>query len=321
MKRLFAVVLAGAFLLAGCGANKELLMKEEKASKDAQMLIAEAKTAIADARKTGAEKYAKELLDSAESKLVIAEDGFAKKDMQIAASFAERSLEDAKAAKAKTLGALALEKADVQIKIAQAAGAETLAPEQLALANKDLAVAAKKQAEKDFAGVLEPAKRSYEEAVEAGRLCELVKQAQALLAAAKTDIDEAEKAGAKRYAPELFKSAEDNLAKAKAAYAEKDYIKAIDYAGKASDDAKAAKSTSVAAAVGRYTVKSGDNLWNIAKDGRILNDPFLWPIIYKTNKEKIKDPDLIFPAQEFELPITFDDIMKNKAVDDAIKYK
>ena len=47
----------------------------------------------------------------------------------------------------------------------------------------------------------------------------------------------------------------------------------------------------------KYTVVRGDNLWNISK--RELRNAYLWPVIYWGNKDKIKDPDLIFPGQVF----------------------
>ncbi len=50
-----------------------------------------------------------------------------------------------------------------------------------------------------------------------------------------------------------------------------------------------------------YTVIRGDCLWNIAKKDYIYNDPFQWPRIYEANKDKIKDPDLIYPKQEFRI--------------------
>ncbi|OGF47497.1 MAG: hypothetical protein A2452_03175 [Candidatus Firestonebacteria bacterium RIFOXYC2_FULL_39_67] len=320
MKLMFTIFLLGSIFFSGCAANKDLT-KEDKAFRDAEVLIAEAKTVITEAKKAGAEKYAKDLLDSAESKLVVAEDALAKEDLEVAVTFAGKSLENAKAAKAKTLADLALEKAEAEVKAARELGAEKHATDLFMRAFKDLLSAKKIYSGKDYPGVLEPAKKAYEEAAEARKLCEIIKKSETLIAEAKQDIQEAVKAGAKRHAPELLKSAEDNLVKAVAAYDEKDYIKAIDYAGKASDDAKAAKSACVAASVGKYTVKSGDNLWNIAKDGKVLDDPFLWPLIYKSNRELIKDPNWIFPAQEFELPPFFDDKTKKDAVGDAFKYK
>ncbi|OGF50871.1 MAG: hypothetical protein A2231_11020 [Candidatus Firestonebacteria bacterium RIFOXYA2_FULL_40_8] len=316
MKRIFTFLLVSSFFFFGCAANKELV----KEGKDAQMLIAEAKAAIKEAKEAGAEKLAKELLDSAESKLVVAEDSLEKKDFATAVTFAGKSLEDARAAKTKALAVIMMEKAEKEVTAAREAGAEKLAADLFVASVKDLLAAQKKNIEKDYPGVLESAKKAYEEAAEARKLCELIKKAETLIAEAKSDIEDALKAGAKKHAPELIKSAVDNLTKAIAAFDEKDYIKAIDYAGKASDDAKAAKSACVAASVGRYTVKSGDNLWNISKDGKVLDDPFLWPLLYKTNRDKIKDPDWIYPKQEFELPVTIDDKIKKDAIGEAFKY-
>jgi len=49
-----------------------------------------------------------------------------------------------------------------------------------------------------------------------------------------------------------------------------------------------------------YRVKKGDCLWFIARDH--YDDPFRWREIYKINMDKIVDPDLIFPNQEFLIP-------------------
>jgi len=51
-----------------------------------------------------------------------------------------------------------------------------------------------------------------------------------------------------------------------------------------------------------YEVVKGDCLWNIAKKDYIYADPFKWPRIYEANKDKIKDPDLIYPKQVFTIP-------------------
>ncbi|GEM_PF-1006549 len=325
MKKTGVIFLFAALLFAGCAANKELVKSAKNdRQNEIQPVIEEAKAAISEAKKAGAEKYAKELLESAESKLIVATEALKKSDNDIALSFAKRSLEEAKLARLKALAGAMLEKAEISLKAAAGAGAEKLAPELYAAAAKDLTAGQKKNIEKDYPGAYEAAKKAYEEAVEAGRLCQLAGKAEEAIKMAKADIEEAEKAGARTLAPELFKSAEENLKKAVTAVSEKDYIKAIDYAGKASDDAKAAKSAclaSLASAAAKYTVIKGDNLWNISKDTRVFADPFLWPLIYKTNREKIKDPDLIFPEQIFELPVQADEQQKKEAVSDAKKYK
>ena len=51
-----------------------------------------------------------------------------------------------------------------------------------------------------------------------------------------------------------------------------------------------------------YEVVRGDNLWNIAKKETIYNDPFMWPRLYRANRENIKDPNLIFPKQILAVP-------------------
>nr|DAI99398.1 MAG TPA: tail assembly protein [Caudoviricetes sp.] len=49
-----------------------------------------------------------------------------------------------------------------------------------------------------------------------------------------------------------------------------------------------------------YSVKKGDNLWNIAK--KYYGKGSLWTKIYKANKSKIKNPNLIYPGQKFTIP-------------------
>ena len=49
-----------------------------------------------------------------------------------------------------------------------------------------------------------------------------------------------------------------------------------------------------------HTVKYRDSLWFIAK--KYYNNPYKWSMIYDANKNKIKNPDLIFPDQVFVIP-------------------
>ncbi|MEO0290821.1 MAG: LysM peptidoglycan-binding domain-containing protein [candidate division WOR-3 bacterium] len=51
-----------------------------------------------------------------------------------------------------------------------------------------------------------------------------------------------------------------------------------------------------------YTVIKGDYLWKIAKFWWIYRDGKKWKVIYEANKEKIKNPDLIYPGQELIIP-------------------
>ena len=51
-----------------------------------------------------------------------------------------------------------------------------------------------------------------------------------------------------------------------------------------------------------YKVVRGDHLWGIAKKKEHYGNAFAWPIIYKANRDQIKDPDLIYPNQVFKVP-------------------
>ena len=49
-----------------------------------------------------------------------------------------------------------------------------------------------------------------------------------------------------------------------------------------------------------YKVKGGDTLWDISN--KELQDPFLWPKIWKNNPE-ISNPDRIYPGQSIKIPL------------------
>jgi len=50
-----------------------------------------------------------------------------------------------------------------------------------------------------------------------------------------------------------------------------------------------------------YEVQRGDHLWGISSQPRIYGNPYAWPLIYKANSGKIKDADLIYPGQNFDI--------------------
>ena len=54
--------------------------------------------------------------------------------------------------------------------------------------------------------------------------------------------------------------------------------------------------------MGSYLVVSGDNLWNIAGQDSVYGNAYQWPLIYKANSGQIKDADLIFAGQYFDIP-------------------
>ena len=62
-----------------------------------------------------------------------------------------------------------------------------------------------------------------------------------------------------------------------------------------------------------YEVAKGDCLWNIAKKKEHYGNGFAWPVIYKANRDQIKNPDLIYPKQVFKIP--------NLTEDEKAKYE
>ncbi len=129
----------------------------------------------------------------------------------------------------------------------------------------------------------------------------------------------------------------DMIKEAEAAYAAGDYTKALELANaakrqaenamaqaKSEADRLAAMSASedTSAAVGstggvdQYQVVRGDNLWNISGKGEVYADPYQWPLVYKANRNKIKDADLIYPGQVFDI----DRAASASDVDAAIRH-
>ena len=56
-----------------------------------------------------------------------------------------------------------------------------------------------------------------------------------------------------------------------------------------------------AGAEGRlHEVRPGESLASIAR--REFGDPALWPLLYRANRDRIKDPERIYPGQQISIP-------------------
>jgi nucleoid-associated protein YgaU len=54
-----------------------------------------------------------------------------------------------------------------------------------------------------------------------------------------------------------------------------------------------------------YTVRRGETLPQIAARPEIYNDSSLWPLIYRANRDQIRDPKRLWPGQSLRIPRRF----------------
>lgn len=54
-----------------------------------------------------------------------------------------------------------------------------------------------------------------------------------------------------------------------------------------------------------YTVRRGETLPQISARTEIYNDSTLWPLIYRANRDQIRDPKRLWPGQVFVIPRNF----------------
>ena len=120
---------------------------------------------------------------------------------------------------------------------------------------------------------------------------------------------------AKRKAEEeaKLKAEEEARKKAEAKAAEEVAKTEEETRAKAKEEAKAAEALEKAS----HEVVKGESLWKIAKHKDVYENPFMWPLIYKANHDKINDPDLIYPKQVFSIPQDFSSAEKDKATHHA----
>jgi nucleoid-associated protein YgaU len=79
----------------------------------------------------------------------------------------------------------------------------------------------------------------------------------------------------------------------------------------------AASSSALSAETIEHVVEPGETLWAIAAQSDVYGDPYLWPVIYKFNRDQIKDPAQIYPKQTLIIPIDIDAATKAEAREEA----
>jgi nucleoid-associated protein YgaU len=155
-------------------------------------------------------------------------------------------------------------------------------------------------------------------------------------------VNSANEAKADTYASQQMADARNTLQAAKQSYEAGDYKTAKQLAEAALAKAQAAEAAAKQEEVTRQTgviqqasqlsdggaaprpyptehvVIRGESLWWIAEYKQIYDDPFKWPLIFRANREKIKDPDLIFPDQVFA--ITREPELTDEMIKEAIKF-
>lgn len=51
-----------------------------------------------------------------------------------------------------------------------------------------------------------------------------------------------------------------------------------------------------------YTVTDGETLWTIAAQKDVYQDPLLWPLLYRANRDQIKNPRRVYGGQILTIP-------------------
>lgn len=121
-------------------------------------------------------------------------------------------------------------------------------------------------------------------------------------------IEAAEKALADGNSDEALRLANEATAQARAAKAQADaenakFLNSMSDSDKAALESAEARSRAAGSMAGSdtYTVERGDHLWGISGRDSVYGDSYQWPLIYKANRDQIKDADLIYPNQVLDI--------------------
>ncbi len=123
-------------------------------------------------------------------------------------------------------------------------------------------------------------------------------------------IHEGEKAEANRYARKEYKEAIAGVRKARRLSQEEcrypealeESEKSLQAAKESITKAKAFKKELERKLPRYHIVREGETLKSIAKSEPIYGDESYWEVIYKANRDQIRDPHILYPGQQLYLP-------------------
>jgi len=230
--------------------------------------MSDARQAIQAAREAGAEDHAPQALGSAESLLSRAEQAIGGGSYDQAREDAVASKKDA--VKARNI-ALAIGDAAAVLDEADGLGFAWRDSQKILGRARAAAQAGDEGSAVKFANL---AKRQGKAAIE-----------QYYLEAAKVMLWEAEGRQAEMDAAQL-----GDYRAARTAYRNQEGRKAYELISGVMASLRAGRTDS-------HVVVRGDSLWAVSAKARIYDDPYQWPLIYKANSSRIRDPDLIYPGQ------------------------
>jgi nucleoid-associated protein YgaU len=259
------ISLFAVLLVVGCA------KPPTKEMADAEAALAAAKLAEADVYVPDEYRSAEDRLAQARAEVVKEKDNWfknydpARKAALESKTLAEEATEHAKKAKAqaKAKAEEIIAQLKTAIKEAKAAEAETYLPQDLARVSRSL-----QEVEADY---------------KAERYLAAISKGQEAIAQAK-DL-------AKR----------SRLAAAEAKRKEEERRRAEAERRRAEEEARRLAEEELRRHPPTHEVVKGECLWRIAESEKIYSDPFQWPLIYQANRSQIKDPDLIYPKQEFQI--------------------
>ncbi len=295
-----------------------------------------AEKSLEDAEEAYAAQLAKEEYEQARQSLKQANENFESKKYLEAHASALEADKMAKAARTASLGKQsilrdAIEEVKATLDEARAYKADEFVPEKTKAATENIKIASEAlgtlELKKGFAA-LEVAKVNADEAY----LESLKRYAEETMIAAELLVAKAEKSEGAAVARDEMEGARESMAGAKSSYSDARYRESIVSSNEASRLASlvlaARKSETVAGgdkqagairetgekkAAGeggtgfkihrvKYVPQQPECLWRIA--ARYYGNPRLWKRIFEANRDKIKDPNLIWPGMSLRIPVS-----------------